>query len=582
MKQNHFLKCMIRYSGYFLAELILSYILASAVVKGNTVIGSAVDTMLAGAKVQLGSFMGYLMILTLAGFAAAFFKSAAASQFSIKVQTAYKNLVARKLYRLEYRYFDENGSAAVINKMNSDIAEADTLLNENLPEICTNVVAAVTYAVYVGRLNTGLLFLMLLCYPVILYITNVVVKKITSLKKVFRQKSDLITEIAQDCISGILVLRAFGAEKYFQEKLNQAADDLVDNEEKRTRISNTALIIRKMLQWLPNIICAVYAYFLVVNGNLSVGGLMTFIIILGRFVEAFVGLPFIFVDAREHIVCIRRVENILCEKDEPCGIEKEGTDFAEAISFSNVCFRYTEGKQVLKDLSFSVPVGSSVAFAGDSGGGKSTVFHILCGFYPVQSGSYRLFGREFAEWDIEAAREKLALVSQNVFLFPTTIYENVRYGNLNASKEEVIKACRDARIHDFIMSLPEGYDTIVGERGILLSGGERQRISIARAFLKNAPVLLLDEPTSAVDVETEEMIQKAIEKLSENRTCITIAHRLSTIRNVDKIMVLKDGNIAEAGSHEELMKKNGVYAGMYGKEETKAADKEEDGKEAAE
>ncbi len=567
MKQNYFLKCMIRYSGYFFVELILSYILASAVVKGNTIIGSAVDTMLGGEDVHFQSFTGYLLILTLAGFVAAFFKSAAASGFSIKVQTRYKKLVAQKLYRLEYRYFDENGSAAVINKMNSDIAEADTLLNENLPEICTNAVALVTYAVYVGQLNTGLLLLMLLCYPIILYITNIIVKKITSLKKVFRQKSDLITEIAQDCISGILVLRSFGAEEYFQEKLNQAADDLVDNEEKRTRISNTALIIRKILQWLPNIICAVYAYFLVVSGNLSVGELMTFIIILGRFVEAFVGLPFNFVDAREHIVCIRRVENILCEKDEPCGKEKNGTDTAEAVSFSHVSFQYTEGKPVLKELSFSVPVGSSVAFAGDSGGGKSTVFHILCGFYPVLSGSYRLFGREFAEWDIEAAREKMVLVSQNVFLFPTTIYENVRYGNLNASREEIVKACQNARIHDFIMGLPEGYDTIVGERGILLSGGERQRISIARAFLKNAPLLLLDEPTSAVDVETEALIQEAVEKLSENRTCITIAHRLSTIRNVDKIMVLKDGNIVESGSHKELMEKKGVYAGMYGKEE---------------
>lgn len=220
MKKVYFLKCMIRYSGYFIGEILFSYILASVVVKGNTIIGSAVDTMLSGAKVHFQSFIGYLLIFTLVGFLTAFLKSAAASKFSIKVQTRYKSLVAKKLYHLEYQYFDENGSATVINKMNSDIAEADTLLNETLPNICTNGVEVITYAIFVGRLNLRLLFLMVLCYPVILYFTNHIVKKIVNLKKVYRQKSDLITEISQDCMNGIMVLRAFGAETYFQKKLN--------------------------------------------------------------------------------------------------------------------------------------------------------------------------------------------------------------------------------------------------------------------------------------------------------------------------------------------------------------------------
>ena len=207
-----------------------------------------------------------------------------------------------------------------------------------------------------------------------------------------------------------------------------------------------------------------------------------------------------------------------------------------------------------------------MAFVGDSGGGKSTIFHLLCGFYSLGSGTYKLFGRDFSEWNVETAREKMALVSQNVFLFPTSIRENVRYGNLNASNEEIVEACKNARIHDFIVGLPEGYDSIAGERGVLLSGGERQRISIARAFLKNAPILLLDEPTSAVDVETETLISEALDKLSHNKTCITIAHRLSTIQNADEIAVIKDGMVAESGRHADLLQKGGVYAGIYGKE----------------
>ncbi len=523
-----------------------------------------------GENVEFGTFIGILLGVTVIGFVVAFGKSVTASMFAIKVQTKYKTMVAEKLYRLQYRYFDVNGSASVLNKVNTDIAEIETLLNQNIPEICTNIVAMITYAVYVARINLGLLFLIGVCYPFLLCFTNKIVKKVEGLRKVFRQKSDIITEISQDCVNGILVLRAFGAEEYFQGKLDKAADELVENEEKRVRISNSALIVRKMLQWLPNIICVVYAYMMVQNGNISMGELVVFLMILQKFVDAYVSVPFNMVDARENMVCVKRVEEILAQSDEESGTAKTGIDTDVAIAFENVDFSYVDGREVLSGLSFEIKKNSKVAFVGDSGGGKSTIFHLLCGFYLIGAGEYRLLGRSFSEWDMEAAREHMALVSQNVFLFPTSIRENVRYGNLSANDEDIVEACKNAGIHDFIVGLPEGYDSIVGERGILLSGGERQRISIARAFLKDAPILLMDEPTSAVDVETEQLISEAMEKLSNNRTCITIAHRLSTIRNADVIMVLKDGKIAESGSHAELIERGGVYMGMYGKETKEA------------
>lgn len=568
-RRNTFLKCVLRYSPLFLLELLLSWLLAKFVVEGNRLIGAAVDMLFAGEEVRYTSFLVSLLVLTALGFAAAFFQSIAASYFGIKAQTLYKTLVAEKLYRLEYRYFDENGSATVINKMNSDIAEADALLGESLPFICTDVAAVLTYAVYIGRMNLRLLLLMLLLYPLVLWMSDRVVKKLTSLKKVHRQKSDRITEIAQDCMSGILVLRSFGAEKYFGEKLSQAADDLVENEEKRTRTSNNAILIRRILGWLPNIACAIYSYVLVTQGAISLGGLLTFLLILGRFVDAFVGLPFDIVEAREHWVCIRRVEELMQAGNEESGSYRpDGSERCEAaIVFEHVFFRYTEQTPVLQDLSFQIPTGSTVAFVGDSGGGKSTIFRILCGFYQPCEGHYILFNRNFKVWDIAAARERIALVSQNVFLFPDTIRANVAYADRGADETAVIQACKNAGIHDFIMSLPMQYDTQVGERGILLSGGERQRISIARAFLKDAPILLMDEPTSAVDLETEKIIQEAMERLSAGRTCVIIAHRLSTVRHADEIFVLKEGAIAERGTHESLMSQNGIYTAMYGKEE---------------
>lgn len=566
MAHKYFLKCCMRYKLYFVAELILSYILATSIVKGNTIIGDAIDLMLAGEKVEFSSFIVTLLILALLGFVVAFINSAVASKFSIKVQTDYKRIVVEKLYRLQYRYFDQNSSASVINKVNADIAETNTLLSENLPSLCNNLVSVVTYAVFVGQINLKLLLLFAICYPVLLLFMNRVVKKIESVRTIMREESDVITGLSQDCVNGIMTLRAFGAEDFFQKKLNKATDAWVENGEIRTRISSNAMFARRILQWTPNIICAIYAYAITLNGSISLGNLVVFLMILQKFVNAFVGVPFDVMDIRENLVCVRRVEAILENPDEPTGDAKEGLETNVAIVFDHVNFSYTGETEVLSDMSFEIPKGKNVAFVGDSGGGKSTIFHLICGFYQTAASTYKLYGRAFEEWDISAAREQMALVSQNVFLFPTTIFENVRYGNLNATKEDIITACKSARIHDFIMGLPEGYESIVGERGILLSGGERQRISIARAFLKNAPILLLDEPTSAVDVETEYLIQEAISRLSENRTCITIAHRLSTIQKADEIMVLKDGRIAERGSHNELLKLNGAYAGMYGKE----------------
>lgn len=566
MKQQYFLKCMFRYLIWFIIELLMSYILASMIVRGNTIIGSSIDDMLNSRVVLFKSFVGELLIITILGFFVAFLKSIAASNFSIKVRTCYKNTIINKLFHLEFKYFDKNGTGSIINKMNSDIGELDTFLNDTLPQLCTNSIELFTYAIYVGSLNLKLLCLMILCYPIIFLFTSKLIKKIVSLKKVYRLKADRIAEITQDSISGILTLRAFGAEKYFQEKLNVSADDLVENELQRTRISNTTLVIRKILQWLPNIICSIYALILVRHGTLSVGSLMAFIIILGRFVDAFIGLPFGIMDAKENIVCIKRLENILSENDEISGNEISIKDDEIAIEFKNVKFQYSESAPILKNISFKVNTGKKIAIVGDSGGGKSTIIHILCGFYQVVSGEYRLFGRNLSEWNIEFAREKIALVSQNVFLFPTTIEENVSYGNKNATKEEIINACKNAKIHDFIMTLSQGYNTIVGERGVLLSGGERQRISIARAILKEAPILLLDESTSAVDVETEKLIQEAVEKLSQNRTSIIIAHRLSTIKDADEIMVLKEGRIVEFGTHDQLLTQNGVYSNLYGKE----------------
>lgn len=561
--------CMIRHGGLLATEAILALAVSVILVQGNKIISGVIDEMLSGRQVLFGSFLLQFLIYTVVGTIAAFLQSAAANRYAVAVCTEYRDLVAEKLYRTEYKYFDANYSATLLNKVIGDLGEITSFLETVLPDMIASLIGIFTYAVYIGETNLGLLMVILITYPLIFWIAGKLVKRIRGLQANYRQKTDVMAQIAQDAVSGILVLRSFGIEDVFRRKMHRASVELVENEEKRTQITNTAIVVRKLIQWLPNIISAIYAVWLVSREEVSLGGLVAFILILSKFVDAYTGLPFAMVDASTGMVSVDRVEKILATEEEPSGegIADAAVLAAEnVIAFDQVDFAYHEEVPVLQGLTFSVKKGENIAFVGESGGGKSTIFRILCGFYEKTAGEYRFFGGRIEEWNREALREQIALVSQNVFLFPTTIAENIAYSKPGATKEQIVEACKKAQIHDFIQTLPEGYETMVGERGAILSGGQKQRLAIARAILKDAPVLLLDEPTSALDVETESGIQEAIRTVMAGRTCITIAHRLSTVQNADRIYVLKQGRIAECGTHAELLQQGGVYAAMYGEQ----------------
>lgn len=571
MKSNQsiFLKLAYKQGGWFILGILTAFASTQLLVTGNNMIAGVIDLVLQGKSIAFGEFIVKLLGMVVIGSLLAFLCTIAKNEFALMIQTNFKNMAARKILKLEYKYFDEKGSGSVLNKLVSDLNEVGKLFSETLPEYLTSLVMFMTITIYMLQMDLKLTAVVLVTYPIMLAISHYVSEKLMRFAKIRRAQLDERTEIAFDGINGMMIERSYNLFEPISKRLFAVIERIFENEASRTKLTSASYVLQQIICWIPRIGCYVFALLEVIHGAITVGEMIAFVALLDKVTRAISEFPFYMNDFKECQVSIKRLEEICNEADEASGTLdriEEGDKTEKIIEFEKVSFSYDGERNIFENLTLDITRGSVVALVGASGQGKSTIFQIICGFYKPQSGKYKLCGRAFEEWHIEAARKEMALVSQNAFLFPESIEKNIAYGRPGATKEEIVQACKMANIHDFIIGLPKGYETIVGERGSLVSGGERQRIAIARAFLKNAPILLLDEPTSAVDVKTEAMIGEAIGRISKNKTVLIIAHRLSTIQNADEILVFDRGKIVENGTHEELLMERGIYANLYGKE----------------
>lgn len=565
-KKNIFLGLSIRYCYYIIAFISLSFLLSTIVVKGSRMISGAVDDLFAGRAIDMKHLIINTMVLVGISVIAAFVKYICGEMFSIHIQKDCKNKTVSHLSELEYSYFAKN-SGSVITKVTADIAEAGRLFSETLPDLFQKIVTSITIGTAIFMIDWKLLLGILICFPIVFVINNYISKKTIALTKERRGKHDAFAETIVDNIAGIEIARSYELREVLDSRVDGIAKDILKNEYSRSKYQSIANGTRNFIMWLPSVICSVIALIEVLNGRITLGALMGFIVLFNKISDPLSNIPATINEGLEMMVSVNRINEILNFPSEHSGNSRfamKNTD-KYVMELNNVTFSYEENqnRKIFDGLNVSFEKGKITAVVGGSGAGKSTLFKLLCGFERIHRGSYLLFGHEFDKWNLKEARNQIALVSQNVFLYPDTIAANVAFGNEKATMEEIIQACKKANIHDFIMSLPDTYYTLVGERGTNLSGGERQRISIARAFLKKAPIFLLDEPTSALDTKTEEAIQSAINNISEDITVIIIAHRLSTIRNAHKIVVFDSGSNVESGTHEELLQNGGVYAKLY-------------------
>lgn len=467
---------------------------------------------------------------------------------------------------LSFSYYSQNNSGQMMSKLVSDLFDISEFAHhgpENLFISLVKIIGAFIFLLFINKK----LALPLIILVIIMFVFSF--KQNARMQETFmenRRKIGDVNASLQDTLSGIRVVQSFANEEIEHEKFKKSNEAFLVSKRDNYHCMGSFMSSNLFFQGMMYLVTLVYGGYLIANGEMQTADLAMYALYIGIFISPIQILVELVEMMQKGLSGFRRFVDVMETESEITDAPdaKELTDVKGHVNYEHVSFHYSDDDTpVLSDISIDIPAGKSVALVGPSGGGKTTICSLLPRFYDVTAGRITIDGKDIRGLTLKSLRSQIGTVQQDVYLFDGTIKDNIAYGKPGASDEEIIEAAKRASIHDFIMELPEQYDTYVGERGTRLSGGQKQRISIARVFLKNPPILILDEATSALDNESERWIQRSLEELSQNRTTITIAHRLSTIRDADEIIVITEDGIAERGTHEELLDMNGVYAAYY-------------------
>ncbi|MBE6115139.1 MAG: ABC transporter ATP-binding protein [Erysipelotrichaceae bacterium] len=483
----------------------------------------------------------------------------------VRMQADMRRELFAHLQKLPYKYYDEHETGKIMSRMTNDLMDVSEFAHHG-PEnvfICGFLVVAT--CIYLATINVYLTFIIFLCVPLLLTISVFMRKRMKDAFMESRKNVAVINATLENSISGIRVTKAFTNSLKEEEKFEDGNQRYVASRSKAFDIMGQFGASTAFITDLFNVVVLVGGGLFMAQGQIDAADFSAFIVSVNMFISPLTTLIGFAEMYQNGMTGFTRFVEIL---DEP--VEAEDKDAIELgdikgdIKFENVTFAYNEEGNVLEDINLEIESGKKLALVGQSGGGKTTICHLIPNFYSIDQGSITIDGIDIRKISLESLRKNIGIVQQDVFLFNGTVKENILYGRLDATDEEVIEAAKRANIHEYVMQMPNGYDTQIGERGVRLSGGQKQRLSIARVFLKNPSILILDEATSALDNTTELLIQNALDALCEGRTTIVVAHRLSTVKNADEIAVINRGKIIEKGTHEELLQiDEGVYKELY-------------------
>jgi len=477
-----------------------------------------------------------------------------------------RKYIYNHMQRLSLRFYEDKQVGQLMSNVVNDTDLFEQLISHAIPDVVVNVVTLFGVTAVLLGLNWKLTLLSTLPIPLVILSLQIYAKRVRPAFRNRQKELGNLNALLNDNLSGIREIKAFTREEDEAKRVHTGIDNYRKSLLKALKLMAT---FQPFVEFTSSIGTLIVIYFggrLALQGTLPVADLVAFFLYLESFYSPVRNLSGAWEAVQSSLAGADRVSGLLAEPREPQTVRGAapvtGRVRGEFV-FHNVSFEYTEGIPVLEDVSLEIPAKSVVALVGPTGVGKTTLVSLIPRFYDVTSGLITLDGRDLCDYTLDSLRQQISIVLQDVFLFYGTVRENLLFGRPNADEAEMIAAAKTANAHDFLVDLPEGYDTLIGERGVKLSGGQKQRLSIARAILKDAPILILDEATSSVDTETEQLIQQALEHLMQGRTTIIIAHRLSTIRNADKIVVLEDKSIREMGTHEELLKLGGLYKRLY-------------------
>ncbi|MBO5041085.1 MAG: ABC transporter ATP-binding protein [Clostridia bacterium] len=482
----------------------------------------------------------------------------------VKMQAQMRRDVFTHLEKLPITYFDNNKTGNIMSRIVNDLMDVSELAHHGPEDLFISVIMLVGSFIVMGSIYMPLTLIIYALLPFMCFFAYKSQKSMRSAFAESRQEVGKINATLENSIAGIRISKAYTNSKFEFDRFEHDNRGFV--RARKRAYKSMGIFHSGMTLCMDVLRIAMYLAggIFVATGKIDIIVFTTFSLYITLFMSPIEKLVGFIEQYQNGMTGFKRFIEIIDEdpeQDSPVAIDLENV--RGEIVFDNVSFGYNESKNVLSNLSFKLEEGKTLALVGPSGGGKTTICHLIPRFYELESGSILIDGKNINEVTLESLRRNIGIVSQDVFLFDSTIYENIAYGAPDATKEDVERAARLANLHEFVEALPDGYETLVGERGVKLSGGQKQRVSIARVFLKNPPILILDEATSALDNATELMIQQSLEMLCAGRTTIVVAHRLTTIKNADEILVINDEGIAERGTHDQLLDKDGIYANLW-------------------